>query len=257
MTGLRWLTAGESYGPAPEPGRPARPGRAPAATTSPATPRRPPEPGRASRSFAFFPPESRAAGRPLPDSLPRIEGYTPTFASVTCGAGRVARERTVEPTPVSVTCGAGRAARERTVEPTHRVAAETIPHPAARLTHARELVRLVRGSGNFRGGVAAFPARHPGPPDRESEIPRPAEPSGAAFPAPLAESPDGARDDPATTRRVGVDHTTAPGRRLLAEGAPGPHPGTLDRSPAAPGLHEDLVPLRSPALRPAALSPTG
>jgi methylenetetrahydrofolate reductase (NADPH) len=63
-------------------------------------------------------------------------------------------------------------------------------------------------------------------------IARSAELSGAAFPAEIADQLYAVEDDPAAVRRLGVELATALSERLLAEGAPGLHFFTLNRSTA-------------------------
>jgi methylenetetrahydrofolate reductase (NADPH) len=63
-------------------------------------------------------------------------------------------------------------------------------------------------------------------------IQRSAELSGAAFPPELAAQLYAVEDDPAAVRRVGVEHASALCDRLLAEGVPGLHFYTLNRSTA-------------------------
>ncbi|MFI9051005.1 methylenetetrahydrofolate reductase [NAD(P)H] [Streptomyces sp. NPDC053427] len=72
------------------------------------------------------------------------------------------------------------------------------------------------------------------------QIRRFAELSNAGFPRDLAQRLEAARDDPAAGRRIGIDHATAMGRRLLAEGAPGLHYITLNHTTAALEIHRNL-----------------
>ncbi|MFB7085280.1 methylenetetrahydrofolate reductase [NAD(P)H] [Streptomyces sp. NPDC056296] len=77
------------------------------------------------------------------------------------------------------------------------------------------------------------------------QIRRFAELSGAAFPEDLAHRLEAARDDPAAGHRIGVDHATAMADRLLAEGAPGLHFITLNRSTATLEIHANIHASRS------------
>lgn len=81
------------------------------------------------------------------------------------------------------------------------------------------------------------------------QIRRFAELSNAAFPEDLAHRLEAARDDPGAAYRVGVDHAVAMAERLLAEGAPGLHYITLNRSIAALDIHRTVQASRSLSAR--------
>ncbi|MFF5503274.1 methylenetetrahydrofolate reductase [NAD(P)H] [Streptomyces roseolus] len=73
------------------------------------------------------------------------------------------------------------------------------------------------------------------------QIRRFAELSHAAFPEDLAHRLEGARGDAAEGHRIGVEHATTMAGRLLAEGAPGLHYITLNRSDAALDIHRAVL----------------
>ena len=265
-------------------------------------------------SVEFFPPRDDAGESALWRAVRELESTDPAFVSVTYGAGGSSRDRTVRII--------GRIAQETTLVPMahltavgHSVAElrhvigcyasvgvrnvlalrgdprggpreEWVAHPQG-VSYAVDLVRLVRGLGDFCVGVAAFPEGHPRSPDLDTDvahlvaklragarfavtqmffriedylrlrdrvaacgtdmaevpilagimpitsakgIERMAELSGAVIPATVRDRVEAVADDPAAVREIGVEVATALAERLLAEGAPGLHFYTLNRS---------------------------
>ncbi len=148
-------------------------------------------------SFEFFPPKDDAAEVLLWDAIRRLERVRPAFVSVTYGAGGTSQDRTVRVTgriadETSLTPLAHLTCVDQSVADLRRVVGQYADsgvrnvlalrgdppgdvrgtwrnHPDG-LDHAEDLVRLVRGLGDFTLGVAAFPDVHPDSPDLDHDV---------------------------------------------------------------------------------------
>ena len=149
-------------------------------------------------SFEFFPPKSEKMEASLWAAVQRLEPLSPSFVSVTYGAGGTTRERThrtverlIKETGLApaahLTCvGASREEVDAVVRDYHELGVRHIvalrgdpleglgaiynPHPQGYAYGSDLVAGIRRVSEDFEVSVSAYPERHPESPDWASEI---------------------------------------------------------------------------------------
>lgn len=143
-------------------------------------------------SFEFFPPKTEEGARELEKTIGELQHLSPSFVSVTYGAGGSTRDLTRDvvihiqrdlgiTAMAHLTCVAHTRAQLVSLLTEYRDAGienilalggdppKDVDDYPTELVYANELVDLVRGIGDFSIGVAAHPELHPRSPDRDSD----------------------------------------------------------------------------------------